>query len=68
MSTRRESTLEKSPPSLEDYEFRDPQMSQLIRSYHVEQDGNEFALFYRVGTDSTSHYYLSQTGWGYYAD
>ena len=68
MSTRRESTLEKSPPSLEDYEFRDPQMSQLIQNYRVEQDGEEFALLFRVATDNTSHYYLSQTGWGYYPD
>jgi hypothetical protein len=56
------------PPTLANYEFHDPKMEQFIQSYRVEKDGSEFSLFYRVGTENTSHYYLSQMGWGYYPD
>jgi hypothetical protein len=56
------------PPTLDGYEFDDPAMEQYIQSYHVGEEGNEFSLFYRVGTENTSHFYMSQTGWGYYPD
>lgn len=56
------------PPTLAGYEFHDPEIEQFIRSYRVEQDGSEFSLFYRVGTEDTSHHFMSQSGWGYYPD
>ena len=56
------------PPTLSNYKFHDPEMKQFIRSYSVEPDSSEFLLFYRVGTESTSHSYISEIGWGYYPD
>jgi hypothetical protein len=56
------------PSSLANYEFHDPGVKRFIQSYRVEDDAGAFALFFRVGTENTSHYYLSQTGWGYYPD
>jgi hypothetical protein len=56
------------PTSLANYEFHDPEMERFIQSYRIEKEGSQFSLFYRVGTENTSHYYLSPTGWGYYPD
>jgi hypothetical protein len=56
------------PRDLSDYEFHDPEMEMYIQAYLVQEDGTEFALFYRVGTESTSHHYSSEIGWGYYPD
>ena len=56
------------PPTLEDYEFHDAEMEPYIQRYDVEPDGGGFSLYYRVGTENTSHHYISQTGWGYYPD
>jgi hypothetical protein len=56
------------PSNLADYEFHDREMEQFIKTYRVENDGSQFSLFYRVGTENTSHYYLSESGWGYYPD
>jgi hypothetical protein len=56
------------PSSLADYKFLDREMERFIQRYRVEDDASAFSLFFRVGTENTSHYYLSQTGWGYYPD
>ena len=56
------------PATLANYAFHDPDMEPFIQSYRVEQDGSGFSLYYRVGTENTSHSYTSQTGWSYYPD
>jgi hypothetical protein len=56
------------PPTLEAYTFHDPDVMPFIQRYDVEADGTGFTLAYRVGTENTSHTYISQTGWSYYAD
>jgi hypothetical protein len=56
------------PRSLVNYEFNDADMAQFIQRYDVDPDGSEFSLFYRVGTETTSHSYSSELGWGYYPD
>ena len=56
------------PRDLANYEFHDQKMETYIQDYRVKEDGGEFSLFYRVGTETTSHYYSSELGWGYYPD
>jgi len=56
------------PPTLANYAFHDPDVEPFIQSYRVEADGSGFSLYYRVGTETTSHSYRSQTGWSYYPD
>ena len=56
------------PLTLANYEFNDPHVAPFIQTYRVEADGQGFSLFYRVGTENTSHSYISQVGWGYYPD
>ena len=56
------------PRDLANYEFHDPEMEEYFQTYRVEEDGSEFSLFYRVGTENTSHHYMSESGWGYYPD
>ena len=56
------------PPTLANYKYHDPDMEEFIQSYRVEADSGGFSLYYRVGTENTSHSYISQVGWGYYPD
>jgi len=57
------------PADLSDYDFRDAVVRPFIQSYaHNETDCGGFCLFYRVGTESTSHSYSPRNGWGYYPD
>jgi uncharacterized protein (DUF58 family) len=56
------------PVSLARYEYEDPEMERYIKRYQVVDDGDGFSLFYRVGTENTSHFYTSRSGWGYYPD
>ena len=56
------------PTTLVSYEFHNRAVEQFIQSYHVDESGGEFWLFYRVGTENTSHSYSSDLGWGYYPD
>jgi hypothetical protein len=56
------------PPTLANYKFQDPNVERFIQSYQVKADSSGFSLFYRVGTENTSHSYISQVGWGYYPD
>ena len=55
------------PPNLANYRFNDSKMEPFIQSYHGDEE-HGFSLFYRVGTESTSHSYISEIGWGYYPD
>ncbi len=56
------------PVSLAGYEYEDPEMDEYIQRYQTEDGGDEFSLFYRVGTENTSHSYTSRSGWSYYPD
>ena len=51
------------------YDFRAAAVRPFIQSYaRNETDCGGFCLFYRVGTESTSHSYSPRNGWGYYPD
>ncbi len=56
------------PADLSDYTFANPDVKDLIQSYERLNDGADFMLLYYVGTETTSHWYSSETGWGYYPD
>lgn len=57
------------PADLTGYAFQDAAMRPFIQSYERnETDCGGFCLFYRVGTESTSHSYSPRNGWGYYPD
>ena len=58
------------PSDLSDYVFEDPAIEGYIQQYWVDDspDWGGFVLSYRVGTESTSHTYSPQHGWGYYPD
>jgi hypothetical protein len=56
------------PSDLTAYAFRDEEMKQFIQQYSVFQGSREFQLVFRVGTTSTSHWFSSKDGWGYYPD
>ncbi|MBM4032696.1 MAG: hypothetical protein FJ291_13035 [Planctomycetes bacterium] len=58
----------KYPADLRSYVFRDPGMKPYIQGYELTDDGGGFLLTYRVGTESTSHWYHPKDGWGYYPD
>ena len=56
------------PPDLAQYQFHDPDMKAFIQKYQPDNSQDGFALYYRVGTESTSHSYSTANGWGYYPD
>jgi hypothetical protein len=56
------------PATLNNYSFTDPGTKRFIQAYEVLPRTGDFVLTYRVGTESTSHWYSSDTGWGYYPD
>ncbi len=56
------------PSDLSSYAFHDAEMKAYIKSYQLDEVREQFTVFYRVGTESTSHWYSSQNGWGYYPD
>ena len=56
------------PSDLSGYTFSDTEMKTFIQSYQVSQTCEQFTIFYRVGSESTSHWYSSEDGWGYYPD
>lgn len=57
------------PADLTGYAFHDAAMRPFIQGYERnETDCGGFCLFYRVGTESTSHSYSPRNGWGYYPD
>jgi len=56
------------PSDLAGYAFHDSEMKDYIQSYQLDAVGGRFTVYYRVGTESTSHWYSSTEGWGYYPD
>ena len=58
------------PLDLSDYVFEDSAMREYIQEYRAGDSTHwgGFLLAYRVGTESTSHTYSPQHGWGYYPD
>jgi hypothetical protein len=56
------------PPDLADYTFNDPEMKKYVQTYNLDESRGGFVLCYRVGTESTSHWYDPDNGWGYYPD
>lgn len=55
------------PENLDGYEPRDEANLRWVQAYWLLESG-EFMVFYRVGTENTSHWYSSAGGWGYYPD
>jgi hypothetical protein len=56
------------PPDLASYTFYDPEMEKYVQDYQVDASLGGFVVFYRVGTETTSHSYSPRYGWGYYPD
>lgn len=56
------------PSDLSGYAFHDTAMEVYIQRYQLDQTQEQFTVFYRVGTENTSHWYSSTDGWGYYPD
>lgn len=56
------------PADLAGYEFSDPALAAYVQEYFLSEDGADFMVRYRVGTVNTSHWYSSESGWGYYPD
>lgn len=57
------------PADLTGYTFGDAAMRPFIQGYQRDAAAcGGFCLFYRVGTESTSHSYSPRNGWGYYPD
>ncbi len=56
------------PADLAEYSYANPDAAQYIQDYRLLENDTEFMLLFFVGTDSTSHWYSSETGWGYYPD
>lgn len=56
------------PADLSGYSFANPEVARFVQEYDRYRNTDGFQLLYRVGTESTSHWYSSKTGWGYYPD
>jgi hypothetical protein len=56
------------PPDLDDYTYDDPEMKKYVQTYSLDESRGGFVLCYRVGTETTSHWYDPKNGWGYYPD
>ena len=56
------------PPTLEDFEFPDPNVKRFIYSYRVDEGGKDFCLSYFVVQPGITHSYSSKAGWFYYPD
>jgi hypothetical protein len=56
------------PSDLSGYAFYDVEMKPYIQSYELGEVNKQFTVFYRIGTESSSHSYSSKDGWGYYPD
>ena len=54
------------PQNLKTYVWEYPFVQKHIQDFKV--DGLEYQITYCIATQSTSHWYSSQTGWGYYPD
>lgn len=56
------------PSDLTGYSYRDEEMKEFVQRYSLSPRGEGFRLVFRVGTTSTSHWFSSRDGWGYYPD
>jgi len=56
------------PVDLSAYTFQDAHIQPFIQGYRLDPLKEHFIVYFRVGTDTTSHWYSSETGWGYYPD
>jgi len=56
------------PQDLSGYTYRDPKMSRFIQRYEASPESGGFRVVYRVGTETTSHWYSPKDGWLYYPD
>lgn len=56
------------PSDLNGYSFTKPHVARFIQRYSRFQNSDGFQLVYRIGTESTSHWYSTKGGWGYYPD
>jgi hypothetical protein len=54
------------PQNLKTYVWEYPFVQKHIQDFKV--DGLEYQITYCIATQSTSHWYSSQTGWGHYPD
>ncbi len=56
------------PANLSGYTAIDIEMFNYIQSFQLDETGEQFTVYFRVGTENTSHWYSSKDGWGYYPD
>jgi hypothetical protein len=56
------------PEDLTNYRYQNPDMEMYIQNYRLNEERGGFTVIYRVGTESTSHWFSSNDGWGYYPD
>jgi hypothetical protein len=56
------------PSDLSSYSFANPRVARFFQEYNHFRNPDGFQLVYRIGTESTSHWYSTKTGWGYYPD
>ncbi|MFC1805706.1 hypothetical protein ACFL09_01840 [Planctomycetota bacterium] len=56
------------PTDLSGYVYEHPETSRFIQGYHAGSQHGGFQVVYRVGTESTSHWYSPKDGWSYYPD
>ena len=56
------------PEDLTKYRYQNPDMEMYIQNYRLNEERGGFTVIYRVGTESTSHWFSSNDGWGYYPD
>ena len=56
------------PAGLDGYAFERPEVRKYIQGYYVGEQYGGFQVMYRVGTETTSHWYSPNGGWDYYPD
>ena len=56
------------PADLSEYTYAQPRMREYIQRYQMGLHHGGFELMYRVGTETTSHWYSPREGWMYYPD
>jgi len=56
------------PLDLSQFRFNHPHIRKYIQSYEIGDQYGGFMLTYRVGTESTSHWYSPKDDWSYYPD
>lgn len=54
------------PPNLSAYQFLHPRLQHHITYEYYEP--TNYSVYFYIGTPDTSHWYNSNSGWGYYPD